>query len=177
PNALAVVNPPAAPPDQAEVRRSAGADLLRPQRQQRPGGLAGKKRRPPPARLATGLTVHSPSRDHLLSAHHPLDLQTAPFRPPAPAQVEQPSAGPAPNLLGDVVVLASLSLFEAEGEVTVVLRAAEVGEVAQAEPKDAIDQRIGELEVLLVSHEKPSVRLEIVRDAGSVRRRCQRFRP
>jgi hypothetical protein len=41
------------------------------------------------------------------------------------------------DLLGDVVVLAPLGLLEAQGEeVTVVLGAAEVRELAEAEPYD-----------------------------------------
>src|SRR5450755_736767 len=49
-------------------------------------------------------------------------------------------------------MLAPLGLLEAQGEVAVVLGAAEVRELSQTEPEDAIDQRIGELEILAVSH-------------------------
>jgi hypothetical protein len=49
-------------------------------------------------------------------------------------------------------MLAPLSRFEAEGEVAVVLGATEVGQLSEAESKEAIDQRIGELEIAAVSH-------------------------
>jgi Glutamine synthetase, catalytic domain len=45
-------------------------------------------------------------------------------------------------------VLAPLGLLEAEREVTVVLGSAEVRKLAQAQPEDAIDQRIREIEVV-----------------------------
>src|ERR671911_2808784 len=73
-------------------------------------------------------------------------------RAPPAAQVEHAPARSDPDLLGDVLVLAPLSLLEAQGKVTVVLRSAEVRELSQAEPEDPIDQRIGELEVLAVGH-------------------------
>jgi hypothetical protein len=49
-------------------------------------------------------------------------------------------------------VFAPLSLLETQRKVTVVLRPAEIGEVPQAQPNDTIDQRIGELKVLAISH-------------------------
>ena len=71
---------------------------------------------------------------------------------PAAAQVEHAPSRADPDLLGHVLVLTALSLLEAQGEVTVVLRSAEVRELSQAEPEDAIDQRIVELEILAVGH-------------------------
>ena len=68
-------------------------------------------------------------------------------RPPAAAEVEHPPAGRDPDLLGDVVVLAALGLLERQREVAVVLGPAEVGHLAQAEAEDAVDQRVGEVEV------------------------------
>ena len=47
---------------------------------------------------------------------------------------------------------APLSLLETQRKVTVVLRSAEIRELPQAQPNDAIDQRIGELEILTISH-------------------------
>ena len=73
-------------------------------------------------------------------------------RAPAAAEVEHAPAGPDPDLLGDVLVLAPLRLLERQREVAVVLRAAEVGQLAEAEPEDPVDQRVGELEVLAVGH-------------------------
>ena len=73
-------------------------------------------------------------------------------RAPAAAQVEHAPPGPDPDLLGHVLVLAPLGLLEAEREVAVVLGSAEVGQLSQAEPEDAIDQRVGELEVVAVGH-------------------------
>ena len=54
-------------------------------------------------------------------------------------------------------MLATLGLLEAQGEIPVVLGAAEVRELSQTEPEDAIDQRIGELEIRAVSHPEPIV--------------------
>ena len=51
---------------------------------------------------------------------------------PAAAQVEDPASWLDPDLLGHVVVLASLSLFEGQREVAVVLGSAEVRELPQA---------------------------------------------
>ena len=71
--------------------------------------------------------------------------------PPAP-EIEQPPAGPDPDLLGDVLVLAPLRLLEAAREVAVVLGPAEVRQLAEAEPEDAIDQRVREVHLRPVGH-------------------------
>jgi hypothetical protein len=42
-------------------------------------------------------------------------------------------------------MLPALCLFEAEGEVAVELGAAEIGELAEAEPKDPVGQRVREV--------------------------------
>ena len=73
-------------------------------------------------------------------------------RPPAAAEVQHPHPWLDPDLLGDVLVLSALSLLEAEREITVVLCAAEVSQLAEAEPKDPVDQRVGELEVGAIGH-------------------------
>jgi hypothetical protein len=73
-------------------------------------------------------------------------------RPPATPEVEHPSAGADAYLLGYVVVLAPLSLLKTERKIAVVLGSTEVRELPQAEPEDAIDQRIRELEICAVSH-------------------------
>ena len=73
-------------------------------------------------------------------------------RAPAAAEVEHAPARSDPDLLGHVLVLAPLGLLEAQREVAVVLGSAEVRELSQAEPEDAIDQRVGELEVVAVGH-------------------------
>src|SRR5437588_3083997 len=78
-------------------------------------------------------------------------------RPPAAAEIEHPAARPDAYLLGHILMLAPLGLLEAQGEITVVLGAAEVRELSQTEPEDAIDQRIGELEIRAVSHPDPIV--------------------
>ena len=57
-------------------------------------------------------------------------------RAPAAAEVEHPPPGRDADLLGDVLVLAPLRLLEGEREVAVVLGAAEVGKLAEAEPED-----------------------------------------
>src|SRR3954451_6291954 len=73
-------------------------------------------------------------------------------RAPAAAEVEYAATGFDADLLRHVLVLAALRLLEGLREVAVVLRAAEVGELAEAEPEDAVDQRVGELEVLALGH-------------------------
>src|SRR5262249_18432243 len=73
-------------------------------------------------------------------------------RSPPATQVEDAPARTDPDLLGDEVVLAGLGLLEAEREVPVVLGAAEVGQLSQAESEQSVDQRVGELEVIAVSH-------------------------
>lgn len=72
--------------------------------------------------------------------------------PPPAAEIEHPAVRPDAYLLGHILMLAPLSLLEAQREITVVLRAVEVRELPQTEPNDAIDQRIGELEIRAVSH-------------------------
>src|SRR6476646_7101302 len=54
-------------------------------------------------------------------------------------------------------MLTTLGLLEAQGEIAVVLGAAEVRKLSQTEPKDAIDKRIGELEIRAFSHPDPIV--------------------
>jgi hypothetical protein len=78
-------------------------------------------------------------------------------RPPSAAEIEHPAVGPDAYLLGHILMLAPLGVLEAQGEITVVLSAAEVRELSQAEPEDAIDQRIRELEIRAVSHPEPIV--------------------
>ena len=79
-------------------------------------------------------------------------------RTPPAAQVEHAPPRPDPDLLGHEGVLAPLSLFETQREVAVVLGSAEIRQLTQAEPEDAIDQRIGELEVLALGHGPESIR-------------------
>ena len=59
-------------------------------------------------------------------------------RTPAATEVEQPSARPNRELFGHVLVLAQLRLLEAEREVPVELRTAEIGQFTEAEPDDPI---------------------------------------
>ena len=73
-------------------------------------------------------------------------------RSPSAAQVEHAPARCDPELLDDELVLARLRLFEGQREVTVVLGAAEVGHLTEAESEHPVDQRIGELEVVAISH-------------------------
>jgi hypothetical protein len=73
-------------------------------------------------------------------------------RSPAAAEVQHAPAGIDADLIRHVLVLASLGLLERHREVAVVLRAAEVRELSEAEPEDAVDQRIRELEVGAVGH-------------------------
>ena len=79
-------------------------------------------------------------------------------RTPPAAQVEHTPPRPDPDLLGHEGVLAPLSLLETQREVAVVLGSAEIRQLTQAEPEDAIDQRIGELEVLALGHGLKSIR-------------------
>src|SRR5436305_4425942 len=78
-------------------------------------------------------------------------------RPPPAAEIEHAAARPDAYLLGHILMLAPLGLLEAQGEITVVLGAAEVRELPETEPEDAIDQRIGELEIRAVSHPESMV--------------------
>jgi hypothetical protein len=73
-------------------------------------------------------------------------------RAPAATQVEDPAPGSDAYVVRHVLVLAPLGLFEAEREVTVLPGAAEVSELSQAQPEDAVDQGVGELEVGAVGH-------------------------
>ena len=73
-------------------------------------------------------------------------------RPPAAAEVEHPPPGPDPDLLATYSCLRRCASLEAEREVAVVLGAAEVRQLTQAEPEDAVDQRVGELEVVAIGH-------------------------
>src|SRR5436305_2705699 len=75
---------------------------------------------------------------------------------PAATEVEDPSPGGDPDLLSHVLVLAALSLLEGQREVAVVLRPAEIRELAQAQTDDAVGQRVAEIDVLLVSHGCPA---------------------
>ena len=63
-------------------------------------------------------------------------------RTPPAAEIQHAPAGSDADLLGDVLVLAPLSLLEAQRKVAVVLGSAEVRQLAQAQANDAIDQRI-----------------------------------
>ena len=64
-------------------------------------------------------------------------------RTPPAAKIQYAPARSDPDLLADELVLAPLSLLQTQREVTVVpSRAAEVRELPQAQPNDAIDQRI-----------------------------------
>jgi len=74
-------------------------------------------------------------------------------RTPPAAEVEHAPAGLEPDLLRHVLVLAPLGLLEGQREVTVVLRSAEVGELAQADPDDLVGQRVAEFEVLALGHD------------------------
>jgi len=74
-------------------------------------------------------------------------------RTPPATEVEHAPARLEPDLLRHVLVLAPLGLLEGEREVTVVLRSAEIGEFAQAEPDDLVGQRVAEVEVLAPGHE------------------------
>src|ERR1700678_2717833 len=55
-------------------------------------------------------------------------------RAPAATEVEQASSRPDPDLFGHVVGLATLRLLEGEREAAVELRAAEIGQLTEAEP-------------------------------------------
>ena len=112
-------------------------------------------------------------------------------RPPAAAEVEQPPSRSDPDLLRDVVVLAALRLLERQREIAVVLGAAEVGELAQAEPEDPVDRRVGELDVSATGHgcgrwrevvespgtRTPPSRIRIARRSSRARERAARAQP
>src|SRR5271170_3838699 len=71
---------------------------------------------------------------------------------PTAAEVEHPPARADPDLLGHVLMLACLRLLEAQREIAVVLRPAEVGQLSKAEPEDAVSERVGEVEIVAVGH-------------------------
>jgi hypothetical protein len=73
-------------------------------------------------------------------------------QPPPASEVEHTPARADPDLLSHVLVLSMLGLLQAHREVAVVLGCAEIGEVSQAEPKDSVRQRIGEVDVMAVGH-------------------------
>src|SRR5581483_2087740 len=73
-------------------------------------------------------------------------------RAPTAAQIEDAPAGLDAQLFRDVLVLSALRLLEGEAEVAVELRAAEVCELAHAEPEDPVRQRVGEVDVAVVGH-------------------------
>src|SRR5581483_3245778 len=77
-------------------------------------------------------------------------------RPPATTQVEQASARPDSHLFGDIVVLAALGLLEAEREIPVEHRAAEIRQLTEAEPDDPVGQRVGEVGIPAVRHPPPT---------------------
>jgi hypothetical protein len=72
--------------------------------------------------------------------------------PPA-AEVEYATTGFEAELLGDIVVLAALCLLQAQGKIAVELGSAEIGELSETEPDDAVSQRIGEIKVFAISAE------------------------
>src|SRR3979409_727266 len=74
-------------------------------------------------------------------------------RPPPAPEVEHSPARPDADLLGHVLVLATLSLLEAEREVAAMLRAAEVRKLSEAEPEDTVGERVGEVDVVAVGHQ------------------------
>jgi hypothetical protein len=49
-------------------------------------------------------------------------------------------------------VLSPLRLLERQREVTVVFGTAEVGQLAEAEPEDPVDQRVREVEAIAICH-------------------------
>ena len=71
---------------------------------------------------------------------------------PAAAEVDHSLARLEPQLLGHVRVLAPLRLLERQREVAVVLGAAEVGHVTETQPDHLVGQRVGEVDVVAVSH-------------------------
>src|SRR5271155_2949722 len=73
-------------------------------------------------------------------------------RSPPATEVENTPARSDPDQLSHILVLAVLSLEQAQGEVAVVLGSAEVSQLSQAEPEDAIGQRIGEVDVIAIGH-------------------------
>lgn len=61
-------------------------------------------------------------------------------RSPTTAEIQQAAPRSDPDLLGHVVMLAPLRLLETKREVPVKLRAAEIGQLTEAEPDDPVSQ-------------------------------------
>ena len=78
--------------------------------------------------------------------------------PPTP-EIQHPPACLDPDLLGDVLTLASLSLLQRQRKIPVVLGAAEVRHLPKTETEDAIDQRISEIKLSAVGHDSFSYAL------------------
>jgi len=86
------------------------------------------------------------------------------------------------KLLIWVNALVPLGLLEAQREVAVVFGAAEIRQLAEAQPEDPVDQRVGEVEVVAVGHvlDGTAVGAVVVSDPTGVRRpvpRCDRLHP
>ena len=77
-------------------------------------------------------------------------------RTPPATQVEQSPPRPDPDLVGHVIVLAPLRLLELEREVPVEHRAAEIGQLTEAEPNNPVSQRVREVGVPAVRHPPPT---------------------
>jgi hypothetical protein len=60
--------------------------------------------------------------------------------------------GSDPDLLSHIFVLSPLGVLQADREVAVVLGAAEVCKLTHAQPKDAVGERVGEVDVVAISH-------------------------
>ena len=114
----------------------------------------------PPCVEQLDVKAVAPARRRLRSGQGHADPRAAPIadkvqqRTPSTAQVEYPLARSDPELFGHVLVLSALSLLQAQREVAVVLGSAEVGELSHAESKDPIGQRVGEVEILAISHRR-----------------------
>jgi hypothetical protein len=85
-------------------------------------------------------------------------------RTPSATEVEQSPPRPDPDLVGHIIVLASLRLFETEREVAVEHRATEIGQLTEAEPDNPVSQRVREVGVPAVRHPLPTY---APRSAGS----------
>ena len=108
---------------------------------ERAEGVAGD----PPRIVKVDVEAVPPARRHLRRGQRDADPRAAAVadevqqRPPPAAEIEHPATGSDADLLGHVLVLAPLGLLEAQREITVVLGAAEVRELSQTKPEDAID--------------------------------------
>src|ERR1700726_38308 len=69
-------------------------------------------------------------------------------RAPTTTDVQHARSRPEPDLLGDILVLVALRLLEGEREIAVVLRPAEVRQLAHAEPENLVGQGVGEVDVV-----------------------------